>query len=222
MRVNKKTFEGHFTILDLETIPDPISINSEFWIKKRTKKDLTDADAALDPIFGRIISVAWKELFIKVDNYNLSIHQSAVKASCCYAEDIILDDFNKYLKQNLSTTFVAHNGYGFDYHFYAKRCLYNDIELPEQFKIAGLKPWNIRHIDTVELMKFVSNNYHSLDELAFLFGVKSSKTFMDGSQVYTYYLQNKLDEIKSYNIDDVIALSEIFIKMIKLGAHNLW
>ncbi|HEU0065027.1 MAG TPA: 3'-5' exonuclease, partial [Flavisolibacter sp.] len=57
----------------------------------------------------------------------------------------------------------AHNGKEFDYPYLCRRMIINGIEIPEALKIAGRKPWEIRHLDTLELWKFGDyKNYTSL------------------------------------------------------------
>ena len=47
----------------------------------------------------------------------------------------------------------AHNGKEFDFPF-LKRILVNELKLPKILEIAGKKPWEINHLDTMDLWRF--------------------------------------------------------------------
>ena len=64
------------------------------------------------------------------------------------------------------------------------RMLINGLKLPLLLDIAGKKPWEIRHLDTMELWKFGDyKNYTSLDLLTYIFNIPTSKDDINGSQV---------------------------------------
>ena len=91
----------------------------------------------------------------------------------------------------------------------------HQIELPKILKMHGKKPWEIPHLDTMDLWKFGDyKHYTSLDLLAHIFGLPSPKDDMDGSEVSKVYYQEKnLERIKSYCETDVITLINVFRKM---------
>jgi hypothetical protein len=81
--------------------------------------------------------------------------------------------------------------------------------------ISGRKPWDIPHLDTMEMWKFGDyKHYTSLDLLAAIFDIPTSKTDIDGSQVNAvYYDLGDLDRIKEYCQRDVIVLAKLFLKL---------
>lgn len=109
----------------------------------------------------------------------------------------------------------AHNGKEFDFPYLCRRMLINDISLPAALNIAGRKPWDIPHLDTMEMWKFGDfKHYTSLDLLAAIFEIPTSKSDMDGSQVNSvYYGSGDLDRIKEYCLRDVIVLVKLFLKL---------
>ena len=113
---------------------------------------------------------------------------------------------------------IAHNGKEFDFPFLCRRMLVNDIEIPEAMDIREKKPWEINHFDTMELWKFGDRkNFTSLDLLAALFGIESSKDDIDGSQVNkVYYKENDLERISKYCQRDVMVTAQVFLKLIGL------
>ena len=91
----------------------------------------------------------------------------------------------------------------------------HDIMLPKVLDLRGKKPWEVGHMDTMEMWKFGDRkSYTSLDLLGASFGIPSSKDVMHGSQVSTYYYQHDdLQGILDYCTKDVVALVQVFRKM---------
>jgi 3'-5' exonuclease len=67
----------------------------------------------------------------------------------------------------------------------------------------------------MELWKFGDyKHFTSLDLLATIFNIPSSKSDIDGSQVNAvYHLENGLTRIVEYCLRDVIVLAQLFLKM---------
>jgi hypothetical protein len=93
--------------------------------------------------------------------------------------------------------------------------LIHGISLPPVLNLSGRRPWENPHLDTMELWKFGDyKHYTSLDLLAAIFNIPSSKSDMDGSQVNTVYYQEKnFEKIKNYCVSDVIVLTQLFLKL---------
>ena len=71
------------------------------------------------------------------------------------------------------------------FHIMARRMLINGIKIPQCLDIAGKKPWEVQHLDTLELWKFGDyKNYTPLNLLAHVFGIPSPKDDIDGSMVW--------------------------------------
>lgn len=109
----------------------------------------------------------------------------------------------------------AHNGKEFDYPYLCRRMLINSISLPAVLNLSGKKAWEIPHLDTMEMWKFGDHkNYTSLDLLAALFDIPSSKNKIDGSQVnYVYHHDKDLEMIGEYCRADVVVLAQLFLKL---------
>ena len=109
----------------------------------------------------------------------------------------------------------AHNGKEFDFPYIARRLLINGINPPNVFQMFGKKPWEIPHLDTMELWKFGDwKSYVSLELLAHIFKVPTPKDDIDGSQVAQVYYQDKdLLRIVKYCDKDVLTLCNVFRKM---------
>ena len=93
--------------------------------------------------------------------------------------------------------------------------LINGIALPQILDLSGKKPWEIAHLDTLELWKFGDyKHYTSLDLLAAIFNIPTSKGVMDGSQVNeVYYKEQDLKKISTYCVGDVIAVAQLYLRL---------
>lgn len=124
-----------------------------------------------------------------------------------------LEVINKYDQDKLM--FCAHNGKEFDFPYIARRMLINNLQLPESLAIYRKKPWEVMHLDTLDLWRFGDRkSYTSLDLLAASFGIPSSKADMDGSQVgQAFYKDKNLPKIAEYCSLDVVNVAQVLLKM---------
>ena len=209
--------------LDIETAPQypshkelPESFH-KLWDKKAKEKKFasdkeTSADvyknAGLFAEFGKVVSISVGMFSGK------TFRQKAY-----YGDDekVLLQDFCSLLDKSYNTDshfLCAHNGKEFDFPFLARRILVAGIKLPKMLDNAGKKPWEVKHLDTLELWKFGDNkNYTSLNLLAEIFGIPSPKGDMDGSMMYKVYWEDKdWDRIVKYNHRDVLTVAQVFLK----------
>ena len=98
--------------------------------------------------------------------------------------------------------------------------------MPYLLDTAGKKPWEVNHIDTMQLWKFGDyKSYTSLDLLAALFDIPTPKDDIDGSMVRSaYYEEGDLDRIMTYCQKDIITLANVLLKFRGeeiLADHNI-
>ena len=76
----------------------------------------------------------------------------------------------------------------------------------------------MQHLDTMELWKFGDyKHFTSLDLLAAIFGIPTSKNDMDGSRVnHVYHKENDLQKISDYCRGDVVVLAQLFLKLLDI------
>jgi uncharacterized protein YprB with RNaseH-like and TPR domain len=129
-------------------------------------------------------------------------------------EKALLEEFANLLNANQDKSLCAHNGKSFDFPFIARRMLVHSLSLPQSLRTHGKKPWEIKHLDTMELWKFGSwKDSVSLEVLAKLMGVPSPKDDIDGSMVAeVYYEEKDLDRIVRYCSKDVVGLVQVFLR----------
>lgn len=159
--------------------------------------------------FGKVICIG---VGYFVHNPEQNKLQFRTKSFASEREHDTLLEFRDLLEKK-SWTLCAHNGKEFDFPYLCRRMLANRIPLPELLQLAGKKPWEIRHLDTLELWKFGDyKHYTRLELLATLFNIPSSKGDIDGSQVNeSYYKQKDLLSIRKYCLRDVEVTGRIYL-----------
>jgi uncharacterized protein YprB with RNaseH-like and TPR domain len=178
----------------------------------QTDEDLFHEKAGIYAEFGKIVVIAVGKYVVN-DAGELGLR---TKYFADDDEKKLLVDFKSMLeKLDGSTKLCAHNGKEFDFPYLSRRMLVNGIALPSLLDFAGRRPWEIPHLDTMELWKFGDyKHYTSLDLLAAIFNIPSSKGSMDGSMVNeAYYRQNALAKIAEYCVGDVVAVAQLYLKM---------
>ena len=123
---------------------------------------------------------------------------------------------DELLETHTSIVFGGHNIKEFDLPFLCRRFLINGLPLPLIMQIQGKKPWEVHHLDTLEMWKFGDyKHYTSLDLLAQVLGVPSPKDDMDGSMVgQAYWENNDLKSISKYCLKDVHTTCSVYLKLI--------
>ncbi len=90
----------------------------------------------------------------------------------------------------------------------------HQIALPEKLNLFGKKPWEVPHLDTLELWKFGDyKHYTSLKLLTAILGIASPKDDIDGSEVAQVYYQEKdLERIVAYCEKDTLAVAQVLLR----------
>lgn len=132
-------------------------------------------------------------------------------------EKQLLQDFSVLLNEHFNRKdhlLCAHNGKEFDFPFLCRRMLINGLKLPKTLNVAGKKPWEINHLDTMELWKFGDyKNYTSLNLLASVFNIPTPKDDIDGSDVARVYWENNdIERIATYCQKDVVTVAQLLLR----------
>lgn len=163
--------------------------------------------------FGKIVCIAVGR-YVDHENGELGLK---TKVYCDDNEVELLMNFKQMVEKFDASNLrlCAHNGKEFDYPYLCRRMLINAVPLPAVLNLAGKRAWEVPHLDTMELWKFGDyKHYTSLDLLAALFHIPSSKSDIDGSQVNRVYHHDKdLGKIAEYCRADVIVLAQLFLKL---------
>ncbi len=140
-------------------------------------------------------------------------------------EQVLLSDFAQVLKNHFDKkAFVlcAHNGKEFDFPYVARRMVVHQIPLPSSLDIGGLKPWEVPHLDTLEMWKFGDRkNYTSIKLLTKLLDIPTPKDDIDGSQVgEVYWVEKNLERIVTYCEKDTVTVARLYLRLSGNGKLN--
>lgn len=219
--------------LDIETVPNFPSMEKmpesfqKHWEKKSShfrSETETASDvyqrAGIYAEFGKIICISVG--FI----HNTSMR---VKSFAGDDEKQLLSSFISMINmwdKSGNRLLCGHNLKEFDVPYISRRMLVNGLILPPAFDIAGKKPWEVKHLDTLELWKFGDyKNFTSLALLADLFNIPTPKDDIDGSQVYeVYYKEKNLERIATYCEKDVLCVANLLLRFMGkpiIGFENM-
>ena len=211
--------------LDIETVPMAATYSEmperfrKLWDKKAqylVKEDDTPESifnrAGIYAEFGKIICISVG--FVSEQNNKRELR---IKSFASDDERQLLIEFSEMVKNYFNkpdSLLCGHNGKEFDFPYIARRMLVHNIPIPEVLNMAGKKPWEIRHLDTMELWKFGDyKHFTSLDLLAAIFDIPSPKDDINGSEVAgVYYVEKNLDRIVEYCEKDVKTLVNVFLR----------
>lgn len=218
-----------FLIIDIETVSGNENIENlspelkKHWERKagflrnteeKTLEELYGDRAAIYAEFGKIIVIG-----MAIYHENKGKPALRVKALSSDNEKELLLEFKNFIEGKFdqdNLKLCAHNGKEFDFPYLCRRMLVNDIKIPWSLNMSGKKPWEINHLDTMELWKFGDwKSFTSLDLLTTIFEIPSSKKDLDGSMVTkTYYKENEgLKRIEEYCKRDVVATAQLYLRL---------
>lgn len=213
--------------LDIETAPQVYQFNSldekskelfeakTRFMQKEDKQfeQLYDERASIYAEFGKIVCIS-----VGIVSETRTGKQMRLKSFYHDDEETLLKQFKALLDDRYNTPFhilCGHNAKEFDFPYICRRMLINGISLPAVLDIAGKKPWEISHLDTMELWKFGDYKaYTSLSLLCHVFQIPTPKDDISGADVARVYYEDKdLERIKVYCEKDVVALIQLFLRM---------
>lgn len=215
----------HILFLDIETVPihphfDHLDDTSKLLWEEKTRyqrKEEFSAEefyerAGIWAEFGKIVCISVGYFVLKGDVRNFrvtSFHGDEVK---------ILKDFKSLLDTHFNKphhVLCAHNGKEFDFPYIARRMIINRIDIPFKLDLFGKKPWEVPHLDTLELWKFGDyKTYTSLKLMAHVLGIPSPKDDIDGSEVRgVFYEENNIDRIVVYCEKDTVTVAQILLRL---------
>jgi hypothetical protein len=220
-------FLQQILFIDLETVPQYPTYGQlpeewqQLWSKKaeallKSREEETTESiytrAGIYAEFGKIVCISCGLL----QGYG-NEKKLVVKSFYNDNEKALLQEFLEMLQKwsEPQKYLCAHNGKEFDYPYLCRRLVIQGMELPDLLQIAGKKPWDIPHLDTMELWKFGDfKSYTSLHLLANALGIPTPKDDIDGSQVGDVYWHEKnLQRIATYCQKDVLTTVQIYLRM---------
>ena len=210
--------------LDIETVPlhqqySELSAETQMLWEEKTRyqrKEEFSAEefydrAGLWAEFGKIVCIS-------VGYFSFRHQQRTFRVTSFTGEEKnLLEDFSRLVNEHFSRPnklFCAHNGKEFDFPYISRRMIINGIEIPQKLQLFGKKPWEIPHLDTMEMWKFGDyKHYTSLKLLAHILGIPSPKDDIDGSEVRNvFYNEGDIDRIATYCEKDTITVAQILLR----------
>ena len=213
--------------LDIETVPQvyqykDVEADAKKLFEAKTRSLVKD-DKTFDDAYNEragILAEFGKIICISVGfvNETRTGRQMRIKSFYHEDEETLLKQFKQLLDDHGMTKYFAlcgHNAKEFDFPYICRRMLINGMQLPSLLDIAGKKPWEISHFDTMELWKFGDYKaYTSLALLCHVFKIPTPKDDISGADVArVFYEDGDLERIKVYCEKDVIALIQLFLRM---------
>jgi 3'-5' exonuclease len=216
-------------LIDIETVPQEPNYaalqqeTQKVWNHKIAKynfdKPLTEAEAyderaGILAEFGKIICISTAYFFKDIDG-TIKLKQKTLSS---HNEILLLNDFlllcDTFLKSKKAVVFCGHNIKEFDIPYICRRLVILQIPLPKYLQLNNLKPWETNLMDTMHWWRFGDyKHYTSLQLLAHVLNVPSSKTDIDGSMVSdVYYKENDLQKIAAYCAKDVQVVAQIVLR----------
>ncbi|RYY60622.1 MAG: 3'-5' exonuclease [Chitinophagaceae bacterium] len=219
---------NNILFLDIETVPQYASYGEvpnewkKLWDHKaaqliRGKEEETESSvyptAGIYAEFGRIICIS-----CGVMQGSGPLRKILIKSFRGHDEKSLLHDFaDMLLKWSVPEPkyLCAHNGKNFDFPYLCRRMLILGVTIPPILNSAGKKPWEVSHIDTLELWKFGEyKNFTSLNLLAHALNVPTPKDDIDGSMVWqVYWIEKNLERIVTYCQKDVVTVAQVLLRM---------
>jgi DNA polymerase elongation subunit (family B) len=225
--MNKQVPFEKILFLDIETVPqvyqfEQLDDKSKALFEAKNRYQI-NADKSIEQLFeerGGILAEFGKIVCISVGMLHEGSQGRSIRLKSYYHDDeeTLLVQFKRLLDDHYNTPYhvlCGHNSKEFDIPYICRRMLINGIALPSILQITGKKPWEINHIDTMELWKFGDyKSYTSLSLLCHVMQIPTPKDDISGADVArVYYEENDIQRIMVYCEKDVVALIQLFLKL---------
>lgn len=211
--------------LDIETVPasesyEELDTETQLLFEAKTSYQRKDEISAKEFYMesGGIWAEFGKIVCLSVGYFSFKNGLRQFRTTSFYGDEKeLLQSFANLLNNYFSRpqhVLCGHNAKEFDFPYIARRMLVNDVKLPVKLNLMGKKPWEVPHLDTMEMWKFGDfKNFTSLKLLTKILNIPSPKDDIDGSEVRkVYYQENDINRIVRYCEKDVLAVAQIILK----------
>ncbi|MCS7072940.1 MAG: ribonuclease H-like domain-containing protein [Bacteroidia bacterium] len=195
----------------------------KLWLKKaKSLKNYQSDEIAISDFqglaglfaeFGRVVCISCGYLKRTGEQFS-----AVIKSFYGTNEKQILQDFasaaNQFLRNKPEIKLCGHNIKEFDVPYICRRTLINGLPLANLLQLEGKKPWEVPHIDTMNLWKFGDNkSWTGLELLAAVFEIPSPKNDLNGSEVSSaFWNEQAYDRIASYCQSDVVTTMQLMLR----------
>lgn len=211
--------------LDIETVPltedfEQLSPEEQLLFEQKTAYQRKYNEISSEEFYEKagIWAEFGKIICISVGFFDENNGQLSLRIKSFFGDETeLLTEFSSLLHTHFNKPehlLCAHNGKEFDFPYIARRMLINRLPLAEKLNLFGKKPWEIQHLDTMELWRFGDyKHFTSLKLLTHILQIPSPKTDIDGSDVANvYYKDHNLMRIVEYCQRDVVAIAQIVLR----------
>ncbi len=219
---------GKILFLDIETVPqvphwkDLDERSAELFAHKtRFEQERSGKSAEeLYPERGGILAEFGKIICIGVGSIRRDGDRLALRVTSFHGDDErdLLQRFSAMIDGHYDSDehwLCGHNGKEFDFPWIARRCVVQRVALPRLLDIGGLKPWEVGHLDTMQLWAFGDRKaYTSLPLLSHILGIPTPKDDISGADVARVYWEDRdLKRIATYCKKDVVATTQLYLRL---------
>lgn len=217
---------GNVLVFDIETVSQYLDFESlparmrDLWAAKhqRIGQDGEEPDDSYErggiyAEFGKVVCISAGIFHLRDGAWNL-------RTKSFYSEDEreVLEGFSKLLNENFShpaKQLCGHNIREFDVPYLCRRMIVNQLNLPRILNLYGKKPWEVNHLDTMQMWKFGDyKSYTSLNLLAAIFDIPTPKDDINGSMVgEVFWKENDLQRIARYCEKDVVTSAQVLLRL---------
>ncbi len=208
-------------VFDIETVPDselrdmpPTIVKTLSEHCERNERD-QGLVMGLSPFFGKTVSLAFGEgeadpeeqevtvLVVPPDNWQADDIPGWIRP---VSEAELLSSF--WALSARAELVITYNGRGFDLPFLVARSLI--LGVPARVDLLSDR-WGLRpHLDLFEILSQRGRGPSNLDVVCWALDIQSPKGEMDGSMVAPAYERGDLDQIATYNREDVRATTAVY------------
>lgn len=216
----------HLLFIDIETVSGESSLElvserlQKEWLRKADRLRSTEGPSDAELYFDRAAVYAefGKIIVIGLGFFHWEADEPTFRVRTIHGHDeaSVLRQFCTLVEKRYARKLIlcAHNGREFDYPYLCRRMMIHGIPIPRSLWNTHWRRYDSPHLDTMDYWKFGDfKNYTSLELLAALFGIPSSKDTLSGSEVNTtYYHKNNLISIAQYCREDVVVLAQLYLR----------
>lgn len=215
---------GKLLFLDTETFPVQKWEDLTSQMQEAFKNHYYDEDegddletqyrrkAGLIPEFARIICCSI--------GYETQLGEYKFKAFSGTDEEAILTSIDKIANPMYEAGYGigGWNTNGFDIPLIAKRFVINDDFVPPMFNVLGVKPWESRHVDVMQLWKMGGYKSSSLEVACAALNIPVKFTEHTGKNIWEQQLEDiDWEELEMYCNNDVYSAYHVYKRLIMAG-----
>ncbi|MBK7384027.1 MAG: 3'-5' exonuclease [Flavobacteriales bacterium] len=214
--------------LDIETVPQEyqwkdLDAETAKLFTEKTRFEQERQEKSAEQLYsekGGILAEFGKVICIGVGSLHHEGNDLKLRVTSFHGDNEydVLNRFVEMMHRHYNTDehwLCGHNGKEFDFPWIARRCVINRITLPKLLDIGGMKPWEVGHLDTMNLWSFGDRKaYTSLALLTHVLGIPTPKDDITGADVARVYYEDKdLERIAAYCRKDVIATTQLYLRL---------